>query len=275
MPLRVVMPLRRIVADAAPLADTRGDARKRVETPKRLTAGTVFLAACLACGTGFPQGAPPPDDAVASPILRQGTIREEDLSEAAREPALPVRETGFGTDRGPAAAPGPLASPPPTPAVEANPDDSGGPEVSYELPRLPEAADAAPPQRTASMKLVQQGRLLLRNGQHKQALATFERAIGVDSANPYTHYFVAQAHYSLGEHRESLSFLDAAEPLLAANARWLAEIQVLRARNATALGFHGQADRHYLRALRLDPGHGFALARLTTVEPAAPTPRSR
>lgn len=271
------MPLRRIVVDTAPAADTRGDARKRVETPKRLTAGTVFLAACLACGTGLPQSAPPPDDAVASPILRQGTIREEDLSEAAREPTLPVRETGPGTNRDPAATPGPLAAPPPdpTPAVGADPEDSGGPEVSYELPRLPEAADAAQPQRTASMKLVQQGRLLLRNGQYKQALATFERAIGMDSANPYSHYFVAQAHYSLGEHRESLSFLDVAELRLAADARWLAEVQVLRARNATALGFHGQADRHYLRALRIDPGHRFALSRLTTVEPAAPTPRSR
>lgn len=271
-------PLRRIVAEAARPADTRDDARKRVETPKRLTAGTVFLAACLACGTGFPQNAPAPEDEVASPILRQGTIREEDLSEAAREPTLPVRETGPGTDREPAPTPGPpLASPPPnpTPAVGADPEDSGGPEVSYELPRLPEAADAAQPQRTASMKLVQQGRLLLRNGQYRQALATFERAIGMDSANPYSHYFVAQAHYSLGNHRESLSFLDAAEPRLAADARWLAEIQVLRARNATALGFHGQADDHYLRALRLDPGHGFALSRLTTFEPAASTPRSR
>ena len=272
------MPLRRMVADAAaPPAAAHGDAGRRVEVPKRLTAGTAFLAVCLACGTGFPQSAPTPDDAVASPILRQGTIREEDLSEAAREPTLPVRETGPGTDREPAAIPDPLASPPPnpTPAVEANPEDSGGSEVSYELPRLPEAAGAAQPQRTASMKLVQQGRLLLESGQYKQALATFEQAIGMDSANPYSHYFVAQAHYSLGKHRESLSFLDVAELRLAADARWLAEVQVLRARNATALGFHGQADGHYLRALRLDPGLGFALARLTAIEPAAPTPRSR
>ena len=237
----------------------------------------MFLAACLAWGTGFPQTAPPPEDAAASPILRQGTIREEDLSGTVPEPTPPVRETRPGTGREPAAAPGPLVASPrnPTPAVEADPEDSGGPGGSYELPRLPEVADAAPPQRRASMKHVQQGRLLLRSGQYKQALATFERAIGLDSANPYTHYFVAQAHYSLGEHRQSLNFLEAAEPMLAADARWLAEIQVLRARNATALGFHGQADHHYLRALRIDPGHEFALARLTAIETAAPPDPSR
>ncbi len=269
-------PLRQTAVDAAPSGHANGAPGKG--TPRRLTAGAVFLAVCLACGTGFSQSAPAPDDAAASPLLRQGTIREEDLSETAREPAPRVRETGpAGTGREPAAMPGPLVSAPlePTPVMEANPEDLGGSGASYELPRLPEVAGAAPPQRTASMKLVQQGRLLLGRGQYKQALATFEQAIGMDSANPYTHYFVAQAHYSLGEHRPSLSFLDAAEPMLAADARWLAEIHVLRARNATALGFHGQADDHYLRALRLDPGHGFALARLTAIEPVALADPSR
>ena len=268
-------PLRQTEVDAAPSGHANGAPEKG--TPRRLTAGAVFLAGCLACGTGFSQSAPTPEDAAASPLLRQGTIREEDLSESAREPAPQVRETGPGTGREPGAMPGPLVSSPldPPPAMEANPEDLGGSGVSYELPRLPEVAGAASPRRTAAIELVQQGRLLLGRGQYKQALAAFEQAIGMDPANPYTHYFVAQAHYSLGEHRQSLNFLDAAEPMLAADVRWLAEIQVLRARNATALGFHGQADDHYLRALRLDPGHGFALARLTAIEPAAIADPSR
>ena len=49
--------------------------------------------------------------------------------------------------------------------------------------------------------------------------------------------------------------------------RWLAEIYVLRAQNNGALGFHARADRDYMRALELQPFHGYALARLTSIEP--------
>jgi len=116
------------------------------------------------------------------------------------------------------------------------------------------------------MKLLQQGRALLQGETYKAALARFEQAVGIDTTNPYSHYFIARAHYFLENYRESLDFLDLAELRLAADVRWLAEVHVLRARNAAALGSQGQADINYVRALRLDPRHAFALAQLTAID---------
>ena len=232
----------------------------------RAASGAVFLTAILACGTAFPQNAPTAGEAV-SPALRQGTILEEDLSVTVPAPV----------QRDP--LPDPATAAVPEDTVESGPRqdpvDTAVPDGSYELPSLAAFDGTTMPRRRASVKLVQQGRDLLRTENYGAALSQFERAIGVDSTNPYSHYFVARAHYFLKNHRESLSFLDVAESRLAADDRWLAEIHVLRARNAAALGFHGQADVNYIRALALQPRHGFALAQLTTLGTPARTGRDR
>lgn len=237
-------------------ADTPGE---RTFPFARAASGAVFLTAILACGTAFPQNAPTGQEA-PSPALRQGTIHEEDLSVTVPAPAPAVREP----------LPGAVAAPGvPEAAVNIEPGrdpiHAPIPDGSYELPSLAAFDGTTMPRRKASVKLVQQGRDLLRTGDYRAALARFESAIGVDATNPYSHYFVARAHYLLENYRESLSFLDVAESRLAADDRWLAEIHVLRARNATALGFHGQADVNYIRALALHPRHAFALAQITTL----------
>lgn len=235
----------------------------------RAASGAVFLTAILACGTAFPQNAPTAGDA-PSPALRQGTIHEEDLSGTVSAPAPAVRDPlpGAGTT---------LAVPETAVDIEPrrDPIDAPVPDGSYELPSLAAFDDSTMPRRRASVKLVQQGQDLLRTGDYSAALARFERAIDVDSTNPYSLYFVARAHYFLTHYRESLNFLDVAESRLAGDDRWLAEIHVLRARNATALGFHGRADVNYIRALALHPRHGFALAQLTTLGTPARTGRDR
>ena len=165
-------------------------------------------------------------------------------------------------------------------APAADPDIDAGrvaldePRDSYARPPLAPVAGVALPQRRASMKLVQQGQTLLREEKYKAALGRFEQAVGLDTANPYSHYFIARAHYSLGNYRESLSFLGVAESKLGADARWLAEVLVLQGRNAAALGFFGRADNNYIRALSLDPHHEFALAQLTTIDTIAGAPRN-
>jgi len=133
------------------------------------------------------------------------------------------------------------------------------------LPLLAKITPKTSPQRAASLKLVDEGRKALLAGEYKQALATFERAIAVDATNPYSHYFLARAHFFLGNHPESFNFLDVAESLLGWHKRWLAEIYVLKGRNATAMGFLGRADTNYLQALDFDPYNRFAFERLTTI----------
>ena len=253
-------------------ADTRGEAREPKAPPTWVAAGAVFLTAFLVCGTGFSQNPPTAEDTPVSPMLRQGTIHEEELSSPGREPAPAVRETAPAGNPEPAppressteAAPVPTA-PVADPDIDADRVASDEPDGSYELPPLTPVAGVAVPQRRASMKLVQQGRALLRDERYKAALGRFEQAVGLDAANPYSHYFIARAHYLLSNYRQSLSFLEVAELKLGADARWLAEVLVLRGRNAAAIGFHGRADNNYVRALSLDPHHAFALTQLTTI----------
>ena len=253
-------------------ADTCGEAREPKAPPTWVAAGAVFLTAFLVCGTGFSQNPPTAEDTPVSPMLRQGTIHEENLSSPGREPAPAVRETAPAGNPEPAppressteAAPVPTA-PVADPDIDADRVASDEPDGSYELPPLSPVAGVAVPQRRASMKLVQQGRALLRDERYKAALGRFEQAVGLDAANPYSHYFIARAHYLLSNYRQSLSFLEVAELKLGADARWLAEVLVLRGRNAAAIGFHGRADNNYVRALSLDPHHAFALTQLTTI----------
>ena len=243
------------------------------EPTARVTAATtVLLATLLAAGSGLPQSPPKSGDEPAAPFLRQGTIHEEELPIPQRRPT---------PQSAPAVPPeNPQVAPRPAPATVGTPAPTDlqavraafeKPDGSYELPPLGRTDSAVRPQRKASMKLLQQGRALLQGGTHKAALARFEQAVGIDATNPYSHYFIARAHYFLKNYRESLAFLDLAELRLTADARWLAEVHVLRARNAAALGFQGQADVNYVRALHLDPRHAFALAKLTAIDTVADT----
>ena len=250
----------------------RGEPRQPKRRPAPTLSGAVLLAVLLGWGPGFAQNTPTDDGAPVTPLLRQGTIHEEDLSAPGREPPPAVPQPQPVAIPQPAPAPGSaaLAAPSPrTPSVVPEPAGARAagrkPDASYELPPLSPLAAATPPQRRASRTLVEQGRALLKAAKYKAALARFEQAIGLDAADPYAHYFIARAHYFLENYRDSVNFLDVAVAR-APDARWLAEVHVLRALNDAAIGFHGRADVNYLRALTVDPGHAFALARLTTID---------
>ncbi len=259
---------------------------------ERVWTGSVVLCmtALFVCAAAMAQTRPAAPGDPASPLLRQGTITEEDLTGSVPKPAPPVGAAVPATPAvtetpvrpgttlqgatlegtGPEAAGAGTTAPAPTARAPGSgvplERDTGN---SYPLPDLAAVAGTGLPQREASMKLLQQGQALLRAEQHEAALARFEQAIRVDSTNPYSHYFVARAHYFLGNHRQSLNFIEVAESGLAVDDRWLAEVYVLRARNAGALGFHARADLDYVRALKIQPFHGYALARLTAIEPPA------
>jgi hypothetical protein len=231
-----------------------------------VTATAVFLAILFAAGSGLPQSPPKGEDAPAAPFLRQGTIQEEELPIPQRRP--PPQSAPTVPPENPQVRPRPAPATVETPAptdLRAVRAAFEKPDGSYELPPLGPADGAVLPQRNASMKLLQQGRALLQGVTYKAALARFEQAVGIDATNPYSHYFIARAHYFLENYRDSVNFLDVAVAR-APDARWLAEVHVLRALNAAAIGFHGRADVHYIRALTVNPDHAFALARLTTID---------
>lgn len=150
---------------------------------------------------------------------------------------------------------------PPVPAEVPSPQPARpGP---HELSLVPLIAPGTSPQRALSLRMTEEARGLLRNQQYEKALSRLEKAIAVDSRNPYSYYYLAEAHFRMGNHQQSLTFLDIAEPLFPGDASWSAQVLALRGSNHETLGDHGRADLSYLKALKLDPENRLALEGVT------------
>jgi len=107
---------------------------------------------------------------------------------------------------------------------------------------------------------------LLAAGDPAKAVSRLEKGIAVDSTNPYGYYYLAQAHFTLGRHQESLNFLDVAESRFSGDSYWLSEVYTLRGENHRALGDLDRADFTYTQALRLNPGNRLAAEGLRRVQ---------
>lgn len=81
--------------------------------------------------------------------------------------------------------------------------------------------------RAAALRLAEKGRqLLLRKDRHR-AITYLERALSLYSI-PYIHFYLARAHYELGQFQHSLNFLKVAEAWLAEEPSWTGEIADLK-----------------------------------------------
>jgi tetratricopeptide (TPR) repeat protein len=156
-----------------------------------------------------------------------------------------------------APSPPPAAAPPRIPAP-----------LQEQISLLGKITSTTPPQRAASIRLTEEGRILLESGDPSRALSRLEKAIAVDSTSPYGFFFLASAHAALGRQQESLKFLDVAEPLFGADAYWLSEVFTLRGENYRALGSLDRAGVNYSQALRLNPGNRPAAEGLSRIQEA-------
>lgn len=181
-----------------------------------------------------PEAVPPPAE--------QSKIMEENLKDKRSIPQAKTKER-------------PTRS---TPARETPPlaDDSS--LIAKITPRTP-------PQRAASLRLTEEGRKMIETGEYAKALTRLEKTIAIDSTNPYGYYYLAQTHYHLARHQESLNFLDVAESLLNKEPFWLAEVLALKGENFRALGFVEKADASYSQALRLNSGNRVAAEGLSSL----------
>ncbi|MGH7830388.1 MAG: hypothetical protein ACREP8_09450, partial [Candidatus Binatia bacterium] len=131
-----------------------------------------------------------------------------------------------------------ITPPHPFPGTAA-PANTGAPKIeSFPLKPfqslLSEITPQTPRRRAAALRLAEEGRKLLQDRRHNQALARFERAMALE-ASAYNYYYLALAHHRLAHYRESLNFLEVAESWLNVDPRWLAEISALRRENLRAL----------------------------------------
>jgi len=161
------------------------------------------------------------------------------------------------------------------PAVEAGAQPAPMETAPTEAEAPPLTARITPdtlPQQAASLRLAEEGRKLLEAGEFQKALTQLEKAISLDSGNPYAYYYLAQAHHQLSQYRQSLGFLDIVEAAFSQEPLWLARVYALEGENYRALGFFDLADRKYLKALALVPSHRVALEGLTYFPPEIISP---
>lgn len=83
------------------------------------------------------------------------------------------------------------------------------------------------PRRAAALRLAEKGRVLLRGGEYRKALYPLEKALGLD-ANPVIYFYLARAHYYLGNDDRASGFLAAAEAGSIPDASWTGELMALR-----------------------------------------------
>ena len=119
--------------------------------------------------------------------------------------------------------------------------------------RISELAETDDPARRASTRLVLEG--LATNGRRAQGL--YERALQVDSSNPYAYLALARHHVEADEPRRALDHLRRFEDLLRAYDLWSprAEVHIAGLRGAAlrSLGRTAEADEWLALAARRDP----------------------
>ena len=216
-------------------------------------------------------GSAPATKPAAKPAVESGQVAEEDIRDKRPGPQAKLQQPE------PPRLPQPRIAPPPiqAPSQPLSVPESrfpGGPVVPEEGPLTAKIDPKTPPQRAASLRLTEEGKKLLAAGDPAKAVSRLEKAIAVDSTNPYGYFYLAQAHFALGRHQESLNFLDVAESRFSGDSYWLSEIYGLRGENHRALGDLDRADFTYTQALRLNPGNRLAAEGLSRAQSGSQAP---
>jgi tetratricopeptide (TPR) repeat protein len=81
--------------------------------------------------------------------------------------------------------------------------------------------------RAAALRFAERGRNLIQTKEYQKAISFLEKALNLD-ASPFIYYYLARAHYHLGNNQGSLNFLEVAESRLSAQPEWAEELAALR-----------------------------------------------
>jgi tetratricopeptide (TPR) repeat protein len=81
--------------------------------------------------------------------------------------------------------------------------------------------------RAAALRLAERGRTLIQTKEYQKAISLLEKALNLD-ASPFIYYYLARAHYHLGNNQGALNFLEVAESRLSAQSEWVEELAELR-----------------------------------------------
>ena len=131
------------------------------------------------------------------------------------------------------------------------------------------------PRQAVSLRFTEEGKTLIQSGQFSRAVVRLEKSLALDSASPYTYFYLGRAHYYLGQHQKSLNFLEVAESLFNRRASWLGEIYVLKGEIYQTLGSIRRARLSFSKALRMDPENPAAAEKLNLIRESKAKPVRR
>lgn len=83
------------------------------------------------------------------------------------------------------------------------------------------------PRRAAALRLAETGRTLIENREYQKAIVYLEKSLSLD-ASPFVYFYLARAHFHLGDYQRSLKFVEVAESRFEQQTEWVSEITALR-----------------------------------------------
>jgi tetratricopeptide (TPR) repeat protein len=86
------------------------------------------------------------------------------------------------------------------------------------------------PRAQASLRLTEQGRILLEDGKTNDAISTFEQAINLNPSNGLNYYYLSEAWLSSGKFEQAAEFNRLAEIYLEESSEWTLKVNEQRVR---------------------------------------------
>jgi hypothetical protein len=149
-----------------------------------------------------------------------------------------------------------------TPAAVAAlpPEATGSPNALVPPPEaeslLTHIGPTTPPNVTAALRLVEDGRQQMLQGRYDRALDRFERALAIDPSNAYGYYFLAQLHFTTKKYDQAVAFASRAVVLSARTDRLLlGRSYGLEGAAYEAVGRYADARKAYEKAVEADPNN--------------------
>ena len=162
--------------------------------------------------------------------LDEESIPSADLTATPTASPSPGAEGLSGAVATPVATSTPMMFPEPTPIAAAT--DEGSPEINGSAPAaqvsdlpLDSAIDAAQtdPARAASMRVAELARQELVAGHPDEAIRTLQRAMSIDSSDPYAYFYLGRAALAKKQFQQAMVFFKRAEIGFGQNPIWLGE----------------------------------------------------
>jgi len=98
-----------------------------------------------------------------------------------------------------------------------------------------------------------QGFEAMQEGRLQEAEDKLERALSLDSRNPFCYLYLAEIRFEAGDARQALILLDQGEVLFQGHPYWLGEIFARKGLYQESLYAMDKARRAYDRSLEYDP----------------------